>query len=47
MQWTKVMRVRGWCAAAALLATQTNFSGIDANGRAWTFTGPVVRLQAR
>ena len=37
-----------WCSSAATAHTaQTNFSGTDANGRAWTFTGPVVRLQAR
>jgi hypothetical protein len=37
-----------WCSSAATAHTaQSNFSGTDANGRAWTFTGPVVRLQAR
>jgi len=37
-----------WCSSAATAHTaQTNYSGTDANGRAWTFTGPVVRLQAR
>ena len=37
-----------WCSAAATAHTaQTNFSGTDANGRSWTFTGPMVRMQAR
>jgi hypothetical protein len=37
-----------WCSSAATAHTaQSNFSGTDANGRAWSVTGPVVRLQAR
>jgi hypothetical protein len=44
---SSTLRTR-WCSSAATAHTaQTNFSGTDANGRSWTLTGPVVRLQAR
>jgi hypothetical protein len=44
---SSTLRTR-WCSSAATAHTaQTNFSGTDANGRTWTFTGPTVRLQAR
>ena len=44
---SSTLRTR-WCSSAATAHTaQSNFSGTDANGRAWSVTGPVVRLQAR
>jgi len=37
-----------WCSVSAAAHTaQSNFSGTDANGRAWSLNGPVVRLLAR
>jgi hypothetical protein len=37
-----------WCSVSASAHTaQSNFSGTDANGKAWNLTGPVVRLLAR
>src|SRR5258706_11836 len=37
-----------WCSVSAAAHTaQTTFSGTDANGKAWTATGPLVRLSAR
>ena len=37
-----------WCSVSASAHTaQSNFSGTDANGRAWRITGPVVRLLAK
>lgn len=37
-----------WCSSSASAHTaQTTFSGIDANGRSWSLTGPVVRMNAR
>ena len=44
---SSTLRTR-WCSSASTAHTaQTNFSGTDANGRSWTLTGPVVRLNAR
>jgi hypothetical protein len=44
---SSTLRTR-WCSSASTAHTaQTNFSGTDANGRSWSLTGPVVRLQAR
>jgi hypothetical protein len=37
-----------WCSVSSSAHTaQSNFSGTDANGRSWSVTGPIVRLQAR
>ena len=37
-----------WCSVSSSAHTaQTTFSGTDANGKAWTVTGPVVRLNAK
>jgi hypothetical protein len=37
-----------WCSVSASAHTaQSNFSGTDANGKAWSITGPVVRLLAK
>ena len=37
-----------WCSSSASAHTaQTTFNGTDANGRSWSVTGPLVRLQAR
>ena len=37
-----------WCSVSAAAHTaQTTFSGTDANGKAWTAAGPLVRLSAR
>jgi len=37
-----------WCSVSASAHTaQSTFSGTDANGRSWSATGPVVRLQAK
>jgi hypothetical protein len=37
-----------WCSVASTAHTaQSTFSGTDANGKAWTATGPVVRMNAK
>ena len=37
-----------WCSVSAAAHTaQSNFSGTDANGKAWSVTGAVVRLLAK
>src|SRR5262245_12649292 len=37
-----------WCSVSASAHTaQSSFSGTDANGKSWSVTGPVVRLQAK
>lgn len=37
-----------WCSVSAAAHTaQSTFSGTDANGNAWTVTGPLVRLSAK
>ena len=37
-----------WCSVSASAHTaQSTFSGIDANGKTWSVTGPLVRLQAK
>jgi hypothetical protein len=37
-----------WCSVSASAHTaQSNFSGTDANGKAWSIMGPVVRLLAK
>jgi hypothetical protein len=37
-----------WCSVAATAHTaQTTFSGTDANGKAWSVTGPLVRMNAK
>jgi len=42
-----VIRTR-WCSVSAAAHTaQTTFSGTDANGKAWSVTGPLVRLNAK
>jgi len=44
---TTSIRTR-WCSVSAAAHTaQSTFSGTDANGNAWTATGPVVRLNAK
>ena len=44
---TTSIRTR-WCSVAATAHTaQSTFSGTDANGKAWSVTGPLVRLSAR
>ena len=44
---TTTIRTR-WCSVSASAHTaQSNFSGTDANGKAWSITGPVVRLLAK
>jgi len=37
-----------WCSVSSSAHTaQSAFSGTDANGKTWSVTGPLVRLQAR
>ena len=37
-----------WCSVSAAAHTaQSSFSGTDANGKAWSVTGPLVRLNAK
>src|SRR6266550_4339818 len=37
-----------WCSVSSSAHTaQSSFSGTDANGKAWTVTGPLVRLNAK
>ena len=37
-----------WCSVSASAHTaQSSFSGTDANGKAWSVTGPLVRLNAK
>ena len=37
-----------WCSVAATAHTaQSTFSGTDASGKAWSVTGPLVRMNAR
>ena len=37
-----------WCSVASTAHTaQSTFSGTDANGKTWTATGPVVRMNAK
>jgi hypothetical protein len=37
-----------WCSVSSAAHTaQSSFSGTDANGKAWSVTGPVVRLSAK
>ena len=37
-----------WCSVSSSAHTaQSTFSGTDANGKTWSVTGPLVRLQAR
>ena len=37
-----------WCSVSSSAHTaQSTFSGTDANGKAWSVTGPLVRLQAK
>jgi hypothetical protein len=37
-----------WCSVSAAAHTaQSHFNGTDANGKAWSITGPVVRLLAK
>jgi hypothetical protein len=37
-----------WCSVSSSAHTaQSTFSGTDANGKSWSVTGPLVRLQAR
>ena len=37
-----------WCSVSASAHTaQSTFSGTDANGKAWSVIGPLVRLQAK
>ena len=37
-----------WCSVSASAHTaQSTFSGSDANGKTWSVTGPIVRLQAK
>jgi len=44
---TTSVRTR-WCSVSAAAHTaQTTFSGTDANGKAWSVTGPLVRLSAK
>jgi hypothetical protein len=44
---TTTVRTR-WCSVTASAHTaQSTFSGTDANGKAWSVTGPLVRLNAK
>jgi hypothetical protein len=37
-----------WCSVSSSAHTaQSTFSGTDANGKTWSVTGPLVRLQAK
>jgi hypothetical protein len=37
-----------WCSVSASAHTaQSSFNGTDANGKAWSVTGPLVRLNAK
>ena len=37
-----------WCSVSSAAHTaQSSFSGTDANGKTWSVTGPLVRLQAK